>query len=95
MRTSVQKRRYQLQLSYYLISAAPAGTAVSMFVYGNKIDVLLQDRQPILNELQARLEGNDPKFWRQRAGAKCIEGRHQCDCASTRRCHLRFDAECP
>jgi hypothetical protein len=60
-RTSVQKRRYQLQLAYYLISAVPEKSAVTMVVYGKQTDALLQDRKSILKELQARLEGNDPK----------------------------------
>src|SRR3954453_9018073 len=48
MRTSVQKPRYQLQLAYQLISAAPAEAGVSMVVYGDKFDALPQDQKPVL-----------------------------------------------
>jgi hypothetical protein len=61
MNAFLAKRRYQLEVAYFMSGSAPERSAVTLVIVGGKIDAILQGRKAVQQELEARMAGNDPK----------------------------------
>jgi hypothetical protein len=60
--TTKAQREYALRVAFFTSSAAPASSAVSMIVFGEKIEAVIEGRDAVQKELMARLSGQDPKL---------------------------------